>query len=263
MSHSAQTESTAALDRPLLLPLGRRAGDIRTVVFHPLGGGLLPCLGLIAHLSRHGPVYGIRALGLEEGEEPDTRIADMADRYAEAVAALPAPADLFVGWSLGGLLAFETARRLTGGHPPDLVLVDSSPAPVGDGPGAYAAVRRQVLSEAADHRDADALARTERTVDAHLTARTRHRAEGRHPGRTLLVTCTGSDDPQQAARWSPHLADVRVRSLDTDHFGVLRAPHLKQLRLHIQEFIAARGNGRARRTAPGTQGCRAVPAPLR
>ncbi|WP_217200929.1 thioesterase domain-containing protein [Streptomyces buecherae] len=77
---------------------------------------------------------GARALGLEEGEEPDTRIRDIADRYAEAVAALPACPDLFVGWSLGGLLAFETARRLSGGKTPDLELVDSSPAPIGKEP---------------------------------------------------------------------------------------------------------------------------------
>ncbi|MET9504317.1 thioesterase domain-containing protein [Streptomyces sp. NPDC006622] len=138
------------------------------------------------------------------------------------------PADLFVGWSLGELLAFETARRLSGGHPPDLVLVDSSPAPIGEEPEAHDAVRRKVLSQAADHMDADTLARTERTVDAHLGARIRYRAQGRHPGRTLLI-CTGSDDPRQALRWSPHLADVSVRSLDTDRFGVLRTPHLRQL----------------------------------
>ncbi|MFJ8948324.1 thioesterase domain-containing protein [Streptomyces sp. NPDC102395] len=234
-----------------------------TVVFHPLGGGLLPCLGLVAHLSRHGPVYGVRALGLEEGEEPDIRIPDMADRYAEAVAALPACPDMFVGWSLGGLLAFETARRLPGGHIPDLVLVDSSPAPLGKEPEVYGGIRRQVLSEAAAHMDADALARTERTVDAHLEARTRYRAEGRHPGRTLLITCTGSDDPQQALRWSPHLADVSVRSLDTDHFGVLRAPHLRQLSVQIQEFTGTRGNGRIRRHAPAAEPCRAVTAPVR
>jgi thioesterase domain-containing protein len=208
-------------------------------------------------------VFGIRALGLEEGEEPDTRIPDMADRYAEAVAGLPTPPDLFVGWSLGGLLAFETARRLTGGHTPDLVLVDSSPAPVGKGPEDYDAVRRQVLSEAAAHMDADALARTERTVDAHLGARVHYRAEGRCSGRTLLITCTGSDDPRQALRWSPHLADVSVRSLDTDHFGVLRAPHLRQLRQYIQDFIGIHGDGRARRPASGTEPCRAVVAPVR
>ncbi|MFD4787066.1 thioesterase domain-containing protein [Streptomyces sp. NPDC058459] len=251
------------LDRPLLLPLGRRAGDISTVLFPPLGGGLLPYLGLVAHLSRQGPVYGIRALGLEEGEEPDTRIPDMADRYAEAVAALPSCPSLFVGWSLGGLLAFETARRLSGGHVPDLVLVDSSPTPIHEEPGAYVTVRRQVLSQAAAHLDADALARTERTVDAQIEARTRYRAEGRHPGRALLITCTGSEDPQQVQRWSPHLADISVHHLDTDHFGVLRAPHLRQLSSHIQQFAKNLGNGRTHRRVPGAERRRVVAVPGR
>ncbi|MFF5425396.1 thioesterase domain-containing protein [Streptomyces sp. NPDC012793] len=263
MSHSPKTETTAVLARPLLLPLGKRAGDLSTVLFPPLGGGLLPYLGLVAHLSRHGPVYGIRALGLEAGEEPDTRIPDMADRYAEVVTALPTRPSLLLGWSLGGLLAFETARRLPPGPAPDLVLVDSSPAPLREEPEAYAAVRRQVLREAAAHMDADALARTERTVDAQIEARTRYRAEGRHPGRTLLITCTGSDDPRQARRWSPHLADVSVRSLDTDHFGVLRAPHLRQLSSHIQRFAAAPGTDRTRRRPPGAERRGADAAPVR
>ncbi|MER7625345.1 alpha/beta fold hydrolase [Streptomyces sp. NPDC126503] len=263
VNHSAKTETTPCLSRPLLLPLGKRAGPISTVLFPPLGGGLLPYLGLVAHLSRHGPVHGIRALGLEDGEEPDTRIPDMADRYAGAVTALPTLPTLLVGWSLGGLLAFETARRLPGGRTPDLVLVDSSPAPLRTEPGAYATVRRQVLSEAAAHLAPDALARTERTVDAQIEARTRYRAEGRHPGRTLLITCTGSDDPQQAQRWSPHLADVSVHCLDTDHFGVLRAPHLRQLTSHIERFMEALGSGRARRRSPGAERCGAGAAPVR
>jgi thioesterase domain-containing protein len=267
VNHSAKSETSAGLARPLLVPLGRRAGALSTVVFHPLGGGILPCLGLVAHLSRHGPVYGIRALGLEEGEAPDTRIPDMAERYARLVSALPAPPDLFVGWSLGGLLAYETARRLPGGHKPDLVLVDSSPAPVGEGPEVYDAVRDRVLSDAAAQLDAEALARMERTVDAHIGARTRYRACGRHTGRTLLVTCSGSDDPQQARRWSPHLSDLSVRSLDTDHFGVLRAPHLNQLRLYIQEFVGARSGARSAardpRPVPGTARCSAIAAPGR
>ncbi|MFG3100951.1 thioesterase domain-containing protein [Streptomyces sp. NPDC048182] len=260
MSRSAKTATRAALGRPLLVPLGRRPGTLGTVVFHPLGGGLLPYLGLVAHLSRHGPVYGVRALGLEEGEEPDTSIPDMADRYAELVATLPAPPGLFVGWSLGGILAFETARRMPAGRVPDLALIDSSPAPVGEGPEVYRAVRDQVLSEAATELDADALARTERTVDAHLGARAAHRAEGRHPGRTLLVTCTGSDDPEQSRRWAPHLTEVSVRSLDTDHFGVLRAPHLKQLRMHVQEFTGRQAHAGAHTPASDRERCSTIAA---
>lgn len=225
----------------VLTALSRRPGATTTVFFHPLGGGLLPYLGLIARMSRKGPVYGVRAVGLAAGERPDAAIPAMADRYADLVAALPEPADLLIGWSLGGVLAYESALRAPAGHTPDLVLIDSNPCPHTDRPDAYRGVRERVLRDAAGQLDAQEAERSRLTVDAHLQAYLAHRRpSGRYPGRVLVVPCTGGDAPDQAEGWRPLVDDLTVRTVDTDHFGVLDSPYLAVLAGHIEEFLAAR-----------------------
>ncbi|MYS21747.1 Thioesterase domain-containing protein [Streptomyces sp. DvalAA-14] len=239
MENSHGDGQAGGLATPLLIPLGRRPGPLRTVFFHALGGGMIPYLGLVAHLARKGPVHGIRALGLEPGEDPDASVPAMADRYAALLSTLPSPPDLLVGWSMGGLLAYETAQRLPAGRPPDLLLIDSSPAPRDGTPATYGAVRTRVLRDAAAQLDPADLPRTRRTVDAHLAARRRHSATAPYNGRALLVPCTHGDDPHQADNWARLVDDLTVRPLATDHFGALRSPHLATLTAFLGEFLAS------------------------
>ncbi|QYC41605.1 Dimodular nonribosomal peptide synthase [Nonomuraea coxensis DSM 45129] len=91
---------------------------------HPLGGSA-HCYGALAGLlAGRRAVHGLQAL--ESGLSPAS-LPELAARYAAEIAAAgPGPVTL-LGWSAGGVLAFETARELTGlGHPPRrVVLVDS------------------------------------------------------------------------------------------------------------------------------------------
>ncbi|WP_436762681.1 non-ribosomal peptide synthetase [Streptosporangium sp. V21-05] len=117
---------TASL--PVITPLvvSSTAGD-PLYCFHPLGGSALCYAGLAARLAAHRPVYGLQALesGVSAGSLPD-----MAATYAGELAGsgldLARPYTL-AGWSAGGVLAFETARRLQAlGHRVDhVVLIDS------------------------------------------------------------------------------------------------------------------------------------------
>jgi thioesterase domain-containing protein len=199
----------------------------------------------VAHLARKGPVHGLRAVGPAPGERPDRTVPAMADRYAALVAELPEPPNLLVGWSLGGLLAWETARRLPG-PAPDLVLIDSSPGPWDARPDAYRAARAHVLREAAAQLGPDAYRRTAATVDAHVAARRGHRAAGLHPGRALVVACTRGDSPGQAGEWAPLVDDLTVCSLDADHFGALSGEPLRRLTALIDAFAGARRPVRVR-----------------
>ncbi|MER5297371.1 alpha/beta fold hydrolase [Streptomyces pharetrae] len=225
---------------PVLVPLARRAGSTRSVLFHPLGGGLGPYAGLIAHLARRGPVYGIRALGTHPGEEPDTTITGMADRYAALLGQLPQQPTLLVGWSLGGLLAWETAVRLTrerSADLPDLVLIDSSPRPW-PSRDAHQHVRQEILRRSAEQLGEDMLAPLARVVDAHAAARADYTVTCPYPGRVLQVTCTHGDDPDQGDAWAA-LSDAPTRrTLPCGHFDALGAPHLRTLTGFIRDFLA-------------------------
>jgi non-ribosomal peptide synthase protein (TIGR01720 family) len=75
-----------------------------------------------------GAKVKIEPLACPTGDElpySQSTIERLADRYADIVRRGAAPSYAFLGWSIGGLLAFETARRLSDGEAPRFVgLVD-------------------------------------------------------------------------------------------------------------------------------------------
>jgi thioesterase domain-containing protein/acyl carrier protein len=80
---------------------------------HPAGGHVFPYVHLARYLGPDQPCYGLEARGLEEGEEPHTRIEDMAADYIKALQTVqPKGPYLLGGWSMGGLVAFEMAQQL-------------------------------------------------------------------------------------------------------------------------------------------------------
>jgi amino acid adenylation domain-containing protein len=94
-----------------LVPLHLGAGPDTVVLVHHGGGTVLAYLDLARRLSGFR-VYGIQAEALVTGECTLQTVEAMADRYVALVEALrPTGACLFGGWSSGGLVAFEMARR--------------------------------------------------------------------------------------------------------------------------------------------------------
>jgi len=80
---------------------------------HPAGGHVFPYVHLARYLGPDQPCYGLQARGLEEGEEPHTRIEDMAADYIKALQTVqPVGPYHLGGWSMGGLVAFEMAQQL-------------------------------------------------------------------------------------------------------------------------------------------------------
>lgn len=93
-----------------------QAGDgSETPLFlvHGQGGGISSFFLLAQALGAQATVYGVQAFGYESDVEPLTSIAEMADRYAAEIRNLVADGSCRVaGWSFGGTVAFEVARRL-------------------------------------------------------------------------------------------------------------------------------------------------------
>jgi thioesterase domain-containing protein len=100
---------------------------------HAIGG----TVGFFAPVARRlagiRDVYGLQCHGISPGHEPDRTVEAMAARYVEAITtAQPTGPYEVVGYSLGGLIAFEVSRQLAArGLPVALTgILDTAPAGV-------------------------------------------------------------------------------------------------------------------------------------
>ncbi|QAT84065.1 tyrocidine synthase [Corallococcus coralloides] len=111
-----------------LVPLERGAPGHRPLfLVHPGGGNVLAYSELARRLGPSLPVYGLQSRGLD-GRPVVESIEEMAALYIEAVRTVqPQGPYQLGGWSLGGVIAYEMARRLreAGEAVELLVLIDA------------------------------------------------------------------------------------------------------------------------------------------
>ncbi|OZM71252.1 non-ribosomal peptide synthetase [Amycolatopsis antarctica] len=96
-----------------LLPF-RATGEAEPVFcVHPLSGISWLYAGLLGHIDRAHPVYGIEPLGPGGVDELPRSLDEMVERYvAQMRAAAPEGPYHLLGWSFGGIVAHEIAARL-------------------------------------------------------------------------------------------------------------------------------------------------------
>ncbi|GAA3570944.1 hypothetical protein GCM10022222_63780 [Amycolatopsis ultiminotia] len=121
-----------------LLPLRGTGNEPPLFCVHP-GAGLSWCYaGLMTHLPRTVPVYGLQARGLDRADPLAASVPEMAAGYvAELRRIQPEGPYRLLGWSFGGLVAHEAARLLqdSGQEVSLLALVDAFPPQQGLDPG--------------------------------------------------------------------------------------------------------------------------------
>ncbi|WP_410612835.1 amino acid adenylation domain-containing protein [Amycolatopsis sp. lyj-109] len=123
-------QGSSADSLEVMLPL-RRTGTRETVwCIHPGGGISWSYVGLLGHVPAEFPVCGIQSHGLLHPDEMPATIEEMAADYVRRIRAVqPGGPYHLLGWSLGGMVAFEMAVQLrAGGHEVGLLaLLDCYP----------------------------------------------------------------------------------------------------------------------------------------
>jgi thioesterase domain-containing protein len=102
----------AGAEGPTLLRLRPGSGTGHLVLVHPVGGGVLCYRELVAALPAALTVLAAQHAGLDDGPTSGS-VPELAGRYVEQLER-SAPGDdvVLAGWSMGGMIALEMARRL-------------------------------------------------------------------------------------------------------------------------------------------------------
>lgn len=96
-----------------LVPIQPNGSKPPLFCIHPIGGNVLEYYPLADYLGAEQPIYGLQSLGLDGKQPPLNCVKEMASHYIkELVAVQPHGPYAILGYSFGGLVAFEIAQQL-------------------------------------------------------------------------------------------------------------------------------------------------------
>jgi thioesterase domain-containing protein len=117
---STITSLAALLDQPQPVPipalvrLNHGSSDPPLFVAHGLGDTAIALRSFVTSMGLSNPVLGMQAPGVDGVQQPLDRIEAMAKFFQAAIRQVQPHGPYFlIGYSLGGLVAFEIARQLT------------------------------------------------------------------------------------------------------------------------------------------------------
>jgi thioesterase domain-containing protein/acyl carrier protein len=113
MAAAVDVDTDVVPEEPILLPINKSGDRPPFFYVHGVFGDVLSLTNLVPYLGADQPLYGLQALGLWPGYEPDRTIEAMAARYVAAMRRIqPAGPYYLGGFCFGGIVAYEIARQL-------------------------------------------------------------------------------------------------------------------------------------------------------
>ncbi|MFI9362248.1 amino acid adenylation domain-containing protein [Kitasatospora sp. NPDC053057] len=210
----------------------RPSGAAPLWLFPPVGGSALGYLALTAALDPRLAVYG-----LDCAEPVGSTVEEMAAAAVSRIGRdFPSGPVHLAGWSFGAVLAFEAAGLLTAaGREVTLGMIDAAfPAPeqlagLDDARTTEALLRDTLALTGAPPAESGsgAWAARHRVFAANLRAHHAYRPR-RHPGDVVYLESRDGQALGSAEAWRASVAGAfRVHRLDTDHYGLIRQPHVR------------------------------------
>jgi len=117
------------VDLERIVPLSPDGMATPLFCVHASSGSAYVYLELACLLGADQPVYGIEAPGFDGGREPVRSLPALSAEYAETLREFHPDGDFsLLGWSLGGVIAFDLAQRLTaaGARVRRVIMIDVS-----------------------------------------------------------------------------------------------------------------------------------------
>ncbi len=220
---------------PLVALTPEPAGEMPWLFIHGGDGHALTFADLARTLSAAGedrPVVALEARGLADGQTPLESIEDLAEVYLSAIRkAWPRGPYRLLGYSMGGKVAFEMARRLEqeGETVEPLILLDIPALPR---PESVPDLEVPAEVRALPGFDPELADRYLAVWRAHLKA-SHSWTPAPFGGKVRLLVAeagTYAGNPDPALGWGAVAGGgVEVASTPGDHFSLLRPPHVQTL----------------------------------
>jgi len=106
-------QSKLELEGGTVVPLNEEGSQPPLFLIAGAGGHVFTFHKFARLLGPDFPAYGMKAIGVDGSETPPDRVEDIAARYVEEIVkARPRGPYVLAGYSVGGLMAFEVARRM-------------------------------------------------------------------------------------------------------------------------------------------------------
>lgn len=201
-------------------------------VAHGLGSSVMEFFDLIKHIPSPRPIYGFQAKGTDGASAPLVRVEDMAQFHLKSIRNLqPRGPYTLIGYSFGGVVAFEMARRVSevGERVALLTMIDSYPHT-----GSLALWKRihlivaqlryrisDLKRSSTDH--AVSMRRSctkERSRFSDFLAWTRYRP-GFYNGKVRFVRAADSPYPDPVTTWSHLASKFEVETVPGDHHTII------------------------------------------
>jgi amino acid adenylation domain-containing protein len=194
-----------------------------------IAGNATELLPLARAIAYPGAVFGLQAHGLTSRKPPRADIEAMAEDYVAAIRSVqPHGPYHLCGYSFGGRVAFEMARRLAGaGEKVDLLaLIDTGLRPSWPPRGWMASVRQPQL---------EPVARLLHVAASGLIASLRHRP-GAYPGEIALFMPSqrGWADRRPDIAWRRHARAVTVLRTAGSHLSMIAPENVTELAAAIR-----------------------------
>jgi thioesterase domain-containing protein len=218
-----------------------------------VGGTVFSYGSMLDAIDSDIPVLGLPYPGLSGGQIPLDSVDALAERFANLIVQ-DRPAQVIVGYSLGGFIAFETARRVheLTGVAPSVLVIDAAPVllPLWQGLRSRKAIRRAlrirlesvlppgVVALLRGRRKATTLASLRSVVAAGFRAVRTYDPKLAALDVLLLRTSEtkfGGAEEIEDLGWSRIAAKIRVKQIDGRHLEVFRGSTGMDIALAITE----------------------------
>ena len=215
-----------------LVPL-KPGNDLPPVfIIHGLGGNVVGLFPMTRRMTYPGAVIGIQARGLDGQEPPHATVEAMAAEYLTAVKARQAEGPYYLcGYSFGGLVAFEMARRLreSGDEVALVGLFDTMMSPLRRPLRSWLSIMRKMGRRAGERRRGFlkfAPISVLKVAVYALVASVRYRP-GFYPGELTLFSPVVREPglPSLQAVWSKHARAVSIVETAGAHSTMFSAPN--------------------------------------